>query len=280
MGRVIKLFIYFFAYQFLTGAIMIGGYMIANQTTDIPSAEQFMHDHLIWIQLLYALLLTAHLLGWKYVKRSDFSLSFPHTGKVLLTSVVFIIGMGCWTNYLTELTELPDRFADEFRMLMNHPIGIFSIVIMAPLMEELLVRGGMQGHLMRKWKNPLWAIVVSSLIFGLIHGNPAQSFFAFILGLVFGWVYYRTGSLLPCMLMHFINNGTSVLLFHLSGGKDETMTEALSTTGAISLAIVGVVLTIWSIWYIKTRLIPNQIAWKETPAPVEEVIVSENKEQA
>ena len=86
MGRVIKLFIYFFAYQFLTGAIMIGGYMIANQTTDIPSAEQFMHDHLIWIQLLYALLLTAHLLGWKYVKRSDFSLSFPHTGKVLLTS--------------------------------------------------------------------------------------------------------------------------------------------------------------------------------------------------
>ena len=245
MGRVIKLFIYFFAYQFLTGAIMIGGYMIANQTTDIPSAEQFMHDHLIWIQLLYALLLTAHLLGWKYVKRSDFSLSFPHTGKVLLTSVVFIIGMGCWTNYLTELTELPDRFADEFRMLMNHPIGIFSIVIMAPLMEELLVRGGMQGHLMRKWKNPLWAIVVSSLIFGLIHGNPMQIFFAFISGIALGWVYYRTGSLLPGMLMHFINNGTSVLLFH-----------------------------------IKTRLIPNQIVWKETPAPVEEVIVSEDKEQA
>ena len=107
-----------------------------------------------------------------------------------------------------------------------------------------------------------------------------QIFFAFISGMALGWVYYRTGSLLPGMLMHFINNGTSVLLFHLSGGKDETMTEALGTTGAISLAIVGVVLTIWSIWYIKTRLIPNQIVWKETPAPVEEVIVSENKEQA
>ena len=89
--------------------------------------------------------------------------------------------------------------------------------------------------------------------------------------------------------MHFINNGTSVLLFHLSGGKDETMTEALGTTGAICLALVGVALTVWSIWYIKTRLIPNQIVWrlipnqivwKETPAPVEEVIVSENKEQA
>ena len=74
--------------------------------------------------------------------------------------------------------------------------------------------------------------------------------------------------------MHFINNGTSVLLFHLSGGEDETMTEALGTTGAICLALVGVVLTVWSIWYIKTRLIPNQIAWKETPAPAEEVIAS------
>ena len=72
----------------------------------------------------------------------------------------------------------------------------------------------------------------------------------------------------------------SVLLFHLSGEKDETLTEALGTTGAINLAIVGVVLTIWSIWYIKTRLIPNQITWKETPAPVEEVIVSEDKGQA
>ena len=138
----------------------------------------------------------------------------------------------------------------------------------------------MQGHLMRKWKNPAWAILASALIFGLVHGNPVQMFFASILGVVLGWVYYRTGSLLPGMLMHFINNGMSVLLFHLSGEKDETLTEALGTTGAISLAIVGVVLTIWSIWYIKTRLIPNQITWKETPAPVEEVIVSEDKEQA
>ena len=61
---------------------------------------------------------------------------------------------------------------------------------------------------------------------------------------------------------------------------EKTMTEALGTTGAISLALVGVALTVWSIWYIKTRLIPNQIAWKETPALAEEVIASESKEQA
>lgn len=280
MGRVIKLFIYFFVYQFIALGIVIGVSMIVNHTGDIPDIRQFSQEQKLWLQILAPLLLTAHLLGWKYVKRSDLNLSFPNVKKVLLTSVVFIIGMGWWTNYLTELAELPDYYADEFRMMMNHPLGIFSIVIMAPLMEELLVRGGMQGHLMRKWKNPMWAIVVSSLIFGLIHGNPVQIFFAFLSGMALGWVYYRTGSLLPCMLMHFINNGTSVLLFHLPGGEDETMTEALGTAGAICLALVGVALTVWSIWYIKTRLIPNQIVWKETPAPVEEVIVSEDKEQA
>lgn len=280
MGRVIKLVIYYFLYNIACGGILFAGYAIANHTTDIPQSGPAYFNLLMWAQLLATLALGIHLLVWNYVKRNDLRLDFPHTGKVMIASVVLIIGMGLWMNYLTELTELPNTMEDLFAKLMNHPLGIIPIVVLAPIVEELLFRGGMQGHLLRRWKNPMWAIIIPALVFGAIHGNPAQSFFAFILGLVLGWVYYRTGSLLPGMLMHFINNGTSVLLFHLSGGKDETMTEALGTTGAISLAIVGVVLTIWSIWYIKTRLLPNQIEWKETPAPAEEVIVAENKEQA
>lgn len=280
MGRVIKLVIYYFLYNFVFMGVVFGVYGFINHSADMPQSGPVYFNLSMWVQLLATLAVGIHLLAWKYVTRKDLRLDFPHTAKVLLVSVVLIVGMGCWTNYLTELTELPDVMEDLFAQAMNNPLGIISIVILAPIVEELLIRGGMQGHLLRQWKNPMWAIAVPALVFGAIHGNPAQSFFAFILGLVFGWVYYRTGSLLPCMLMHFINNGMSVLLFHLSGEKDETMTEALGTTGAISLAIVGVVLTIWSIWYIKTRLIPNQIVWKETPAPVEEVIVSENKEQA
>ena len=280
MGRVIKLFIYYLLYTFAFSGIFAGGYMIANHTLEFPQSDPEVFQLTMWAQVLSTMAVGAHLLVWKYVKRDQLSLSFPNTAKVLLVSVILIVGMGCWTNYLTELTELPNTMEEFFAQAMNNPLGIISIVIMAPIVEELLFRGGMQGHLMRKWKNPAWAILVSALIFGLVHGNPVQMFFASILGVVLGWVYYRTGSLLPGMLMHFINNGMSVLLFHLSGEKDETMTEALGTTGAISLAIVGVVLTVWSIWYIKTRLIPNQIVWKETPAPVEEVIVSENKEQA
>lgn len=280
MGRVIKLFIYYLLYTFAFTGIFSGGYMIANHTLEFPQSDAMVFQLTMWAQVLSTLAVGVHLLVWKYVKRDQLSLSFPNAGKVMLASIILIVGMGCWTNYLTELTGLPDTMEEIFTKAMYNPLGVISIVVMAPIVEELLFRGGMQGHLLRKWKNPAWAILVSALIFGIVHGNPVQMFFASILGLVLGWVYYRTGSLLPCMLMHFINNGTSVLLFHLSGGKDETMTEALGTTGAICLALVGVALTVWSIWYIKTRLIPNQIAWKETPAPAEEVIASESKEQA
>ena len=67
---------------------------------------------------------------------------------------------------------------------------------MAPVVEELLFRGAIQGHLLRKWKKPLWAIVVSSLIFGIVHGNWVQAPFAFVVGLALGWIYYHSENFL------------------------------------------------------------------------------------
>lgn len=43
-----------------------------------------------------------------------------------------------------------------FAMMMQHPLGVVAITIMAPVVEELLFRGAIQGHLLRKWKKPLW----------------------------------------------------------------------------------------------------------------------------
>lgn len=282
MGRVIKLIFYYLAYSYGIAILFSAGYMFTHHTYDFTAASAD-PDYVflaMMAQVLGTVAVTLHLLCWKYVKRDQLTLHFPRVNRVLLTSVVFIIGMGWWTNYLSEWMRLPDNLEAVYHMIMNHPLGIFATVIMAPLMEELFFRGAIQGHLMRKWKNPIWAIVVSSLLFGVIHGNPVQIFFAFLTGLALGWMYYRTGSLLPGMLMHFVNNGCATLLYHLAGGKNETMVEAYGATGAVCLALVGVALTAWSIWYIKTRLIPNRIAWKETPAPEEEVIASENKEQA
>ena len=67
---------------------------------------------------------------------------------------------------------------------------------------------------------PVWAIVISALFFAFIHLNPWQAVPAFLLGCLFGYVYYKTGSLKLTMLMHFANNTFSLLLSNVDALED------------------------------------------------------------
>ncbi len=266
MGRVIKLVIYYLAYTFGIGLLFQAGYALGHHTFLSDASDPAYFSLLMWGQAVSTLAVGAHLLYWKYVGRDELKMGFPHAGGVLLAAFLLMVGMGLWTNYLTEFTGLPDIMEETFRQAMNSPLGIISIVVLAPIVEELFFRGAIQGYLMRKWDNPMWAVAVSALIFGVMHGNPVQIFFAFILGIALGWMYYRTGSLLPCMLMHFANNGASVLLYRFSDSPDETMVEALGTVGAAFAALAGAGLTVFSVWIVKNRLVPTQVVWKEASA--------------
>ena len=62
-----------------------------------------------------------------------------------------------------------------------------------------------------------FGIFVSALLFGFLHGNFIQTPFAFIVGLVLGYVTVYTGSMLPAMIIHFLNNTVSILMSYLSG---------------------------------------------------------------
>jgi len=117
---------------------------------------------------------------------------------------------------LSTLIPMPDIVKEIFAMLEDKTIftGIM-IVVVGPLFEEILFRGMiLDGFLKRysPWKSILW----SSLIFGLFHLNPWQFIPAFILGVLMGYVYWKTRSLWLCVLIHFVNNGLSFLaLFFL-----------------------------------------------------------------
>ena len=99
-------------------------------------------------------------------------------------------------------------------------INFICVSLFAPFFEEWLCRGmvlrGLLGHGVRPWL----AIVVSALFFAVIHMNPWQAIPAFVLGLLFGYVYYRTGSLKLTMLMHFTNNTIALCLGHIESLKD------------------------------------------------------------
>ncbi len=97
-------------------------------------------------------------------------------------------------------------------------VNFLSVSIMAPIFEEWLVRGiVLRGLLNYKKKDgttmaPALAIVVSALYFAVIHANPWQAVPAFALGCLFGYVYWKTGSLKLTMLMHFTNNTLALAL--------------------------------------------------------------------
>ena len=264
MGRTIKLLLLYFVYQLAFFGVLVGVYMLKNGVMEMPdvSGSEYM-SVIMWAQFLSTLSIGLHVILGKYVSVDVFKLKIPNKWSILIASAVFIVVMGLWTNYFSELAGLPDNMKDVFEQMMNNPLGIISIVVMAPLVEELLFRGAIQGHLMRKWKMPYLGIVVSSLIFGVVHGNPAQIPFAFVVGMSLGWMYYLTGSLIPGILMHFINNGSSVLLYALSGDPDATMISSLGENEALALAVSGIVLTVVCIFIIRKKIVKEPVQWNE-----------------
>lgn len=112
---------------------------------------------------------------------------------------------------LSFLPALPDLMKEQFDVLQSGWVGILSITLLGPVLEELLFRGGVTRVLLERY-SPAKAILLSALIFGIFHINPAQVVSAFLAGLLFAWIYYRTRSLVPCILIHILNNSLAVAL--------------------------------------------------------------------
>lgn len=87
---------------------------------------------------------------------------------------------------------------------------IISTAIVPAFAEEFAFRGIFMGTL-RKFGDS-FAIITSAIVFGAMHGNIVQIPFAFILGLVFAYVDCKTNSILPSIIIHFLNNFYAVML--------------------------------------------------------------------
>lgn len=134
--------------------------------------------------------------------------------------VVFLT-IGCMlpVELITEIigVKLPDEYVKLFSGIMSNDLGFIAIGIVAPVAEEMLFRGAILRTLLswlgydRRWI----AIVVSALLFGVVHGNMAQGLGAFLMGLLIGWMYMRTQSMVPGILFHWVNNSLAVMMFRI-----------------------------------------------------------------
>ena len=157
----------------------------------------------------------------------------------LIVSAMAVAGAFVIEPMTMLLPEMSEVMKAAMKVLMDGPIWIvlISVSVFAPFFEEWLCRGIILRGLLRKVK-PVWAIVISALIFGLIHGNLWQAIPAFIIGVILGYVYYKTGSLKLTMLMHCVNNTLSVIVSRTPGLEDvEFFAEVMSPWAYVVVVI-------------------------------------------
>ncbi|MDR1681368.1 MAG: CPBP family intramembrane metalloprotease [Prevotellaceae bacterium] len=120
------------------------------------------------------------------------------------------------TNWIPMPEFMQNAFANMFR---RDFVSFVMVAVAAPVCEEWLCRGIIARGLLRH-TTPAKAILWSAFIFALIHLNPWQAVPAFVIGLFLGYVYWKTRSLLPCIFIHFVNNGFSFFLLYLFPDMD------------------------------------------------------------
>ena len=183
--------------------------------------------------------------------------------KIYLPLTVSILGFGIvisdLSTFVLYLIPVPKVYLDIFLDLMGSKtpfvLAFYVLSIQAPLTEEVLCRGVILGGLLAHGTRRR-AIMWSAVLFAVMHMNPWQFPGSMILGLVFAWWVVQTGSLLPALFGHALNNFlslTSVRMELFRPIEDWGVVEFLPWW----LLVCGIVLSVVGLrWF-------NQIAKRE-----------------
>ena len=186
-----------------------------------------------------------------------------------------------WNMQLTLKSSFMTKFYELFTELMKQMTGgplwssFLVVAIFAPIFEEWLCRGMVLRGLLTKMK-PGWAIVVSALFFAVIHANPWQALNAFLIGLMMGYVYYKTGSLILTMVIHFVNNGTSVILSNIESLKDyDYMIDMMDKSTYYLVVSVSVIILAACLWAFSRIKVENPWGNIDRIPPADETVATE-----
>lgn len=185
-------------------------------------------------------------------RKLNFNFSPTNVGTYLLIFPM-MLGMMFIAEFITSQIPITGPFFGEYyeffsrlmeQMTKDKATMIVLAVIMAPIFEEIVFRGIIQKGLINKGMNPATAIIISSVVFGLVHGNPWQFVGAVLLGCVLGFVYHKTKSLLLPILLHAFNNlCSSILIFY---GDSESFADVFRLSEWI---VLGIGIMLFAVFY-------------------------------
>ena len=260
----------------LPSSIMVGFQVGMQGITDVETINQMTleaTEKVVPVALLVshlAMLLTFALwykfgCGKPSLKKLDAKKVF--SPKHLAAFLLIGVGMCYFTNFALGLIYpiIPESIVEAYETMMENAqmgesaIAIFAAVFIAPIGEELIFRGvvfyyakkavtGMSNKTVAFWI----ANCVQALFFGVMHMNVLQGTYAFMLGLVLGYLAYRFQSVLPAILGHFLFNSVSTF-------TTEAVTSLLPESNTVYAIIAGISLVITIAGLLMTKPAKEQL---------------------
>ncbi len=189
---------------------------------------------------------------YSIIVKKDLGKTFPVNKvgpKVTALLCCFGLAVALTANYASQLViGIFETFGINANIDMNYPcdsaldviLFYVSVAVLPALVEEFAFRGIILSYL-RKYSDSL-AVLISGITFGLLHGNFTQIPFAVIVGFVLGFIVVKTNSLLPAIIIHFLNNFLSVTmtLLYENTALPEYLLSIIDVALTIVVAILGI----------------------------------------
>ena len=222
----------FLAIQVMAGFIVQGLWTLISGESVTPNATSIILTTVLFSVAVMTVFLLAK---WSEVSKHWIR---KRPWVTLVWCVVAALGAIIPSVWLQEhMPELPNIAEDTFDMIMRDRWGYLSIGLLAPLAEELVFRGAILRSLLRWTKQPWVAIAISAIFFAAAHLNPAQLPHAFLVGLLLGWMYYRTDSIVPCVVYHWVNNTVAYVMYNLYPSADLTLLDLFGSERTALMAV-------------------------------------------
>ena len=200
----------------IVGYVVIGiiGSIAGAGLDDPPPAVQISATVFQDLCLIASALLFARLAvrprAWQFGLRP--TRFWPALGLVVAAWLAFIIFSAIWVSALgiSERDDLPDQLGASESTVALLAVA-FLVCVVAPIAEEFFFRGYFFTAL-RSWKGPWPAAVLTGIVFGGIHAGSAPVGYLVplaLLGFILCLLYWKTGSLYPCIVLHCINNSVA-----------------------------------------------------------------------
>ena len=207
--KVVWYVLLFIVIQYITlASVYVGNILINGKDATFGTPQMLL------MQGLFSVICVALFLGFRW---TPVSVHYWNTRpfSVIFWCIIAAVGSIAPSMWLQSVLDfLPDLVGEELLDFIQHRWGYLVVCILAPLAEEVIFRGAVLRTMLEHWEgSKRWtAIIISALLFGLAHMNPAQIPHAFLMGILLGWLYERSRSLIPCVVLHCVNNTIAYLM--------------------------------------------------------------------